>query len=199
LPIERPKLGLVCEGDFRALRGAVEGVVSVLNRDAEVVFKPAQLPWAEHGATVEVNGAAIGVAGVVSEKVAGVFDIKDLSPVAAEVCFDDLAKLVGGPIGVRPIPRFPAIVRDLSIVIDEPVAWSKVADAVWGRAPEELERLDFVTIYRGKGVPSGRKSVTLTLRFRDADGTLTHEAVDEMQNRILDGLKSGVGAQLRAI
>ena len=64
-------------------------------------------------------------------------------------------------------------------------------------APAELEDIQFVDIYKGKGITPGSKSVTLSLRFRDEDGTLTHDVVDGYQAAILEGLRTGVGAELR--
>jgi phenylalanyl-tRNA synthetase beta chain len=56
-----------------------------------------------------------------------------------------------------------------------------------------------VGVYRGKAIPPGRKSVTLSLRFRDEDGTLTHETVDKLQKAIVDGLSEAVHAELRTV
>ena len=117
------------------------------------------------------------------------FDFKDLAPCGAELDFDELMALAGGSVKIKPIPRFPAIERDLSIVVAEPIAWADIARAVQEVAPAELEEIRFVDIYRGKGITPGTKSVTLSLRFRDEDGTLTHETVDKYQAAILESLK----------
>ena len=82
---------------------------------------------------------------------------------------------VNGDVGRQPIP---AIQRDLSIVVEENIRWADIVGAVNSRAPAELENVEFVGIYRGKGIDAGKKCVTLSLRFRDEDGTLTHETVD---------------------
>ncbi|MHC4544918.1 MAG: phenylalanine--tRNA ligase subunit beta-related protein, partial [Planctomycetota bacterium] len=59
--------------------------------------------------------------------------------------------------------------------------------------------IQFVGIYHGEGIPSGKKSVTISLRFRDEDGTLTHETVDRFQTDIVKNLDKRVGAQLRTL
>ena len=99
----------------------------------------------------------------------------------------------------KSITQFPAIERDLSIVVDENTRWSDIHDAVKRKAPAELEKVQFVGIYRGKGISSGKKSVTLSLRFRDEDGTLTHDAVDCFQADILHSLTDYISAQLRTL
>jgi phenylalanyl-tRNA synthetase beta chain len=198
LPKERAKLGLVVDGELRLLRGAVEGLVKNINHAATVEFVPAELPWAQAGARVLVNGQAMGEAGAFSDAVRARFDLKDLMPCGAELDFDMLMELGSGSVKIRPIPRFPAIERDLSIVVAEQVAWAQIARAVQEVAPAELEETRFVDIYRGKGVTPGAKSVTLSLRFRDEDGTLTHETVDKYQAAIMESLKRSVGAELRA-
>jgi phenylalanyl-tRNA synthetase beta chain len=104
-----------------------------------------------------------------------------------------------GPVKVKSIPKFPAIERDLSIVIDEEVRWADITAAVNKKSPEELEEVHFVGIYRGKGISSGKKSLTLTLRFRDQDGTLTHETVDRLQDDILKSITNSTGGQLRTM
>ena len=199
LPIEKTKLALVSDGSLQELRGVVEGLIRSVDRDAETVFGAADLAWARAGAAVIINGTTFGTAGVISEAVKERFDFKNVTPCAAELDFERLVALEGGPVRIRPIPRFPAIERDLSIVVAEAIAWADIAEAVSKKAPEELEDVRFVGIYRGKGVGAGQKSVTLSLRFRDQDGTLTHERVDGFESEIVDSLSSSVGAQLRTI
>jgi phenylalanyl-tRNA synthetase beta chain len=199
LPKERAKLGLVIDGEFRLLRGAVEGLVQNINHSATVEFVPAHVPWAQAGAQVLVNGQVIGEAGVFSDVIREKFAFKDLAPCGAELDFDDLLELGSGSVKIKPIPRFPAVERDLSIVVAEPVTWTETARAVQEVAPAELEDIRFVDIYRGKGIAPGAKSVTLSLRFRDEDGTLTHETVDKYQAAILQSLKRTVGAELRTL
>jgi len=199
LPIEKTKLTMVCDSDFRDLRGVIEGLMKNIDKDAQIVFAPAHLVWADDGAEVVVNGKVIGSVGIVSPAVKEKFDFKDLSPLAAELDFDQLMALQTAGIKLKPIPKFPAIDRDLSIVVDEKVSWAQIADAVNKKASDQLESVRFVDIYRGKGIPAGKKSVTLSVRFRDEDGTLTHDTVDRLEADIVASLSESTGAQLRTL
>lgn len=197
LPIEETKLALVCDSDLRDLRGAIEVLLNGIDKDAPIVFAPTDLRWAQAGADILVGGKAIGTAGVFSQEVRAKFDFKDLAPCGAEMEFEQLLTLRAGPTKLKPIPRFPAIQRDLSVIVDERVPWSDIVEVVSGEAPDELEDVQFVGVYRGRGVPSESKSVTLSLRFRDEDGTLTHQTVDGLQAGIVQSLATSLGAELR--
>ena len=113
--------------------------------------------------------------------------------------FEQLLALHSAEIKVKPIPRFPAIVRDLSIIVDENVTWADITEAVNKKPCPELQDISFVGIYRSKGIPTGKKSVTLSLRFRDADGTLTHGTADRYQDDIVNSLTKYTGAELRTV
>jgi phenylalanyl-tRNA synthetase beta chain len=157
------------------------------------------LLWAQTGAQITVNGQNIGTGGFISNAVEETFDFKALTPTVAELDFEHLMNLSQAAVKVKPIPKFPAIQRDLSIVVDEQTSWARIADAVNERAPDQLQDLQFVGIYRGEGIPADKKSLTLKLTFRDEDGTLTHEAVDKFQNEILRSLTKSLGAELRTL
>lgn len=199
LPTERTKLALACDGELQYLRGVIEGILKVVNRSAEVVFRPTDLPWAEVAAQIVTAGKVIGCAGMASQQTVKKFNLRDVVPCVAQLDFEMLSELGKTEIKMKPIPRFPAISRDLSIVVDEQIRWSQIAEAVASEAPAELEELGFVGIYRGAGVEQGRKSITISLRFRDEDGTLTHETVDGSEKKILDELENRLRAKLRAI
>jgi phenylalanyl-tRNA synthetase beta chain len=198
LPVEEARLALVCDSDLTYLRGVIEGLVKTIDRDAQMLFTPASLVWAQAGAQIIIDGRAIGVAGIISKSVKEKFDF-NFSPAAAELKLESLLSLHKGSIKVRPIPRFPAIQRDLSIIVDEEIQWADIFDAVKKKASAELEDITFVGIYRGKGIPSGKKSVTLSLRFRDEEGTLTHDTVDRFQADIVQCLADSVKAILRTV
>jgi phenylalanyl-tRNA synthetase beta chain len=197
LPLEKNMLSLVCDSDLRDLHGVIEGLVQTIDRQARIEFDSAELPWAEIGATVVVNGVIIGTTGIFSRAIKEHFDFKAVIPCGAELEFDRLMGLRQGTVRAKSIPRYPAIVRDLSLVVDEHTPWANIAKAVEAEAPPELESIRFVGIYRGDIIPSGKKSVTFSLRFRDEDGTLTHEMVDRFQVNILHSLSSRIGAELR--
>jgi phenylalanyl-tRNA synthetase beta chain len=197
LPIQKTKLALVCDSDFRDLRGVVEGLVANVDRNAEVDFSPASLVWAQTGATLQLNSQTVGSAGVVSASVRDKLELKDVPACAAEIELDSLLSLAGQPIKVKPLPRFPAIRRDLSIIIAEKIRWADIIKAIKAKSSPELEGVEFVGIYRGKGIAADEKSVTLSLCFRDEDGTLTHETVDRLELDIVQGLAESIAAERR--
>ena len=199
LPIERAKLALVCDGDFRDLRGVIEGLIWTMTKDADIAFDPVDLAWARAGATIFVNGDALGAAGIVSKTITDTYDFKDVVPCAAEIDLEQLMILSKEIAAVKPISRFPSIQRDLSLIVNEEIRWADIVKAVQCSASTELEHIQFVGIYRGKGIASGKKSVTLSLRFRDEDGTLTHEHVDRFEADIVRSLTDSVAADLRTV
>ncbi|MBN2316756.1 MAG: phenylalanine--tRNA ligase subunit beta [Sedimentisphaerales bacterium] len=199
LPVEKAMLSLVCDGDFRDLRGTIEGLIRSVKKEAKISFEPSDLTWAQVGAAIMVNGEALGTAGIVSKAIKEKFDFKEGSPCAAELDFEQLLTLSGGIVTVKPIPKYPSIQRDLSLIVDEGIRWMDIEKAVQCEAPSELENIQFVGIYRGKGIAGGKKSVTLSLRFRDDDGTLTHENVDRFEADIVGRLADAVSAELRTV
>ncbi len=199
LPIQKTKLALVCESDFRDMRGVVEGLIRNIDRDAQIIFKPDDVFWAQTGARIIVNSQTIGTAGIVLEAVKEKFDFKDISPCAVELEYEQLSALQRGAVEVKPLPKYPSIQRDLSIIVDDNIRWADIIEAVNNKAAAELEDVQFVGIYRGKGIPSGKKSVTFSLRYRDEDGTLTHQKVDGFEAGIVESLTESVGAVLRTV
>lgn len=199
LPTETTRLTFACDSDLRDLRGVIEGLISTLDPNTRIVFIPADLPWAQTGAQILVDDRPLGIAGLVSQKVIDKFDFKTAAPFAAELDFDRLLAMQKTAFKVKPIPKFPAIERDLSIVVDQTTSWADITDAVTKKAPAELQDTQFVGIYRGEAVPPDKKSLTLKLTFRDDDGTLTHETVDKFQNDILNSLTESLNAQLRTL
>ena len=194
---EHTSLSVVCDSDFGILKGAVCGLIKMIDRDADIVFAPAQLHWAKAGAEIFVNGEKIGSAGVLSDEAAEGFDIKADQICSAELNFDMLLEMGRPQVKMKPLPKFPAIVRDLSLIVGEQVQWSKLEQIIRSRAPQELEEIKFEGIYRGKPIPAGKKSVTVSLRFRDEDGTLQHQSVDRWQQEIFAELAARVGAEIR--
>ncbi len=199
LPREHTMMALVADSGFRQLRASVEQAIGAVVKDARVTFASGTCTWAHACAEIRVNGIAVGRAGVFNETVLRAMEIKNLEPVGAEVDLDRLIEIPGADVTVQPIPRFPAIERDLSIVVPENVLWAEILDTIHSSAPEELEETRFVEIYRGKGIPQARKSLTLSLCFRDADGTLKHDAVDAYQDRIVKMLAEKNDAAIRTI
>ncbi len=144
----------------RVLRGAIEGLVASLNRNAKLEFVPADMAWAEVGARILVNGREIGQAGIFSDAIRQRLDLMDLTPCGAEVDFDELMALKAGPIKIQPIPRFPAIERDLSIVVAEETRWTDIVASVQRGAPaSHVRKLGRAVLVSVTVPPGGRRRI----------------------------------------
>lgn len=194
---EKTRLAIVSDCGLREIRGVIEGVVELANRQAVVEVVPVECSWASAAGNVVVDGKVTGVCGVVSDKVAGSFGLGNAQLCGVELDFEELFAMQGVDVKVKPLPRFPAVDRDLSLIVEEKVSWADITAAVKSKAPVELEDICFSGIYRGKPIEAGKKSVTVSLRFRDEDGTLRHETVDGFEAEILGELKSSLNAELR--
>ena len=97
----------------------------------------------------------------------------------------------------EPLPRFPSIVRDVSILVDEALPAAAVRGTIRSSAPETLVSIVEFDRYHGKGVPEGRTSLSLRLTFRAPDRTMTDEEAQEATERIVDALRSTHGAERR--
>ena len=95
------------------------------------------------------------------------------------------------------ISRFPPIKRDLSIVIDEAVAFHAVVECVKNDATAWLNELELFDVYRGEGIEKGKKSLALGLTFRATSSTLKDEEIETVMGNITDGLYKKFGARLR--
>ncbi|MEO1235350.1 MAG: phenylalanine--tRNA ligase subunit beta [Planctomycetota bacterium] len=188
------------EEAVRGLRGVVDEIVEVLGGEAaraSVTVEPIDggATFAAAGA-VSVDGRAVGRLGLVSQATRDAFGLQT-DQAAVELDLPALLGLYPPTRSVGPLPKFPGIERDLSVVVDEGVAWDAVASAVWTAEPAMLEGLSFLGVYRGKPIAPGKKSVSLRMRFRDPERTLRHEEVDPQVASVVAALGERVGAELR--
>ena len=200
LPQEDSMLALAGADDFETLRGVLEAVFDALRLGGRVRFAATgRYPDLEAGAAAEIllDDRPLGMIGRLARPAAQAFDL-DGTPTVAELCFARLVEAAALEPAFQPLPQFPAITRDLAIVVAEAVTWAQVAEAVAAAGAKDLESLEPVSVYRGKPIPAGRKSVALRLVFRSREGTLTHDEADAMQAAVLESLKSSLAAELRA-
>lgn len=193
----------------RLARGAVEAVVRAMaGARARVRIEPKDpgaSAW-ERGAAGEVwletdkEKRAIGTLGLMSKQTLDLFELEH--PVACvELEVEPLVAAYPGASAIEPLPAFPSIERDLSLVVSEDVAWARI-EALLARLGAEremalLESARFVGVYRGEQAGKGKKSVTLRMRFRASDRTLRHEEVDPQVARVVSEAGRELGAVLR--
>ena len=97
----------------------------------------------------------------------------------------------------KELPKFPAVARDLAIVVDKEVPANDVEKVILQRGGKVLEELVLFDYYDGPQVPKGKKSLAYSLSFRDNERTLTDEDVNKVMNKILNGLNTILSAEIR--
>ena len=99
---------------------------------------------------------------------------------------------------VKQLPRFPAVTRDIAVVVQEDVESGRVEDKIWEAGAGLVERVNLFDVYFGPQVPPGHKSLAYSITYRSLDRTLTDEEVEPVHAGIVENLTSGVGASIRS-
>lgn len=199
LPEEPRMLALTSGEDFYHVKGTIEAVVAALHPEAQIESRPAALDCfaSQRGAELWLNGQRIGFLGEVSDSLLKQFELRAATTVA-EVWLEPLVSIANlVPQYVKP-PQFPAITRDLNLVVEETVLWADLAATVRESAGPLLEALSYLETYRSGQLGPGKKSMLFTMTLRDRQGTLKGEQADEVRDQIVAACGKQHGAQLRA-
>ena len=184
--------------DFFTMKGAVVAVLETI-RAEKVTFVAVQDNPSYHPgrcAKVLVNGQEIGVFGQIHPLVAQNYGV-DAQLFCAELSFEALFQARGAEAQYVPLPKFPAVTRDIAVVCEESVTVGALEECIRKGAKSLLKEVKLFDIYRGKGVEDGKKSVAFNLVLRADDRSLTAEEADADVKSILETLQKDLGAVLR--
>ncbi len=184
--------------DFFTLKGAVETVLEGL-RVPGVRYTAEKNACSYHPgrcAKVWSGERLLGVLGQIHPHVAENYGV-DCELYAAELRFDDLYESMGPAPLYQPLPKYPAVTRDISLLCGKSVPVADLEDCIRRGAKGLLKDVALFDIYEGAGVPAGKKSVAFNLSLRADDRNLTAQEADEDVKSILSLLKSELDAVLR--
>jgi phenylalanyl-tRNA synthetase beta chain len=186
--------------DFFDARGACEQLCSAFR--AIPAFEPETAAYLAPGRTARIierrNGRAIGVVGQLLPTIVEARDMHAREDVyVAELDLDALDGSTPAALRLEPLPRFPSVMRDLSILVADGLPAKHVRGTIRSAAPATLEDVREFDRYQGKGIPEGRVSLSLHLTFRAPDRTLTDEEVDQAMTAIVRALETQHGATRR--
>ena len=211
LPEEREAFALVATGgvleaeraeparqiDFFDFKGAVEAAVDAMNLPA-LSFEAADVKHLRAGqsAAISNGGVKIGSIGRLGETIAGSYKFRQAVYVA-ELDLSALLELSEQPVLYSRLPRFPSIVRDVSLLVDRQVALSDLARAAENQQANYFVGVMFVGTYEGEGIADDKRSVTLRFEYRAPDRTLRDEEVDAVHWPMVEAVKEKFSAEIR--
>jgi phenylalanyl-tRNA synthetase beta chain len=210
LPQERQALALVATGgavkqdraqaerefDFFDLKGALETAVDWMNL-GPLVFEKTVAKHLRVGQAAEIrliDGRKIGTTGRLSEKIVSSYKFRQ--PVyVLELDLSALLTSQEKVVQYASLPRYPAVVRDLSLLVSRSVTVGEIMRAVSDRGVAECRGVKLVGTYEGTNVPSGKRSVTLRIEYRSDERTLRDEEVEQQHADLTTSLLQTFGAE----
>lgn len=199
---DEPKL--LCLGgygggmDFFQLKGAVERILAGL-RITDVTFEAENENPSYHPgrcAKVYAGGKLLGVLGQIHPLAAANYGV-DAELYTAELRLDGMLAARGATPVYTPLPRFPAVTRDVAIVCSADIPVAKLSACILAAGGQYLKGCELFDVYTGAPIPAGYKSVAFSLTLRADDQTLTDEHAEETMQSVLKALKETFNATIR--
>jgi phenylalanyl-tRNA synthetase beta chain len=188
--------------DFYDLKGILESILTGLHIE-EATFDPARHPAFRPGrvASLIVSGQPVGVFGQLHPLVVESYEIKtreNCAVLAADIDLDILLAGVPETHVVRSLPRFPPVVQDIAVVVDEQISANQVQTLIANTGHPMLTQVRLFDVYRGEQIGPGKKSLAFNLTYQSETRTLTDKVVAKQQQKILTSLERELGAKLRS-
>ncbi|MBQ3194193.1 MAG: phenylalanine--tRNA ligase subunit beta [Oscillospiraceae bacterium] len=199
---EEPKMLLLgtygANETFFTLKGELEAVFAGLRLKKASYSAVKDNPSYHPGrcAKVTIDGMDVGFMGQVHPLVAKNYGM-DVDVYCAEINFTKLLQCQLPDATYTPLPKYPSVTRDLSLICDEAVTVAQAEDVITAAAGKLLRGVKLFDIYRGTGVPEGKKSMAFSLELRADDRTLTDTDSESVVSKVLTALKEKLDAILR--
>jgi phenylalanyl-tRNA synthetase beta chain len=145
-----------------------------------------------------VKGKGLGSFGVLHPQCAQAFDLANvLQVLVGEFDLDTLLAHAPSRYAYVPIPRFPAALRDVAVIVDEAISADRVEAEIRAAGGELLAAARLFDLYKGESIAPDKKSLAYALTYQDAERTLTDKEVDKAHKKIEDRLRHVLKAQIR--
>lgn len=202
LPEERNivTLGMYGNLDYLELKGVVENILNSLGinspsfkrESSNLSFHPGKT------AALYVGKDYIGVLGEIHPDVANNYGM-DVRCFIAELNLDLLMKNSNMDRKYKALPKFPAMTRDIALLVDDEVLVQDIEDTIKKQGGGILESVKLFDVYKGKQIPEGKKSIAYSIVYRHSEKTLTDNEVTKVHDKILRSLEHKLGAELRQV
>jgi len=161
--------------------------------------------WLAAGRAAKISvaangGKSIGIAGELARQLAQRFKLRQ-DVYLAELHLDSLTHAIAqahSSLRYEPLPRFPAVERDFSLVLADGVTFAQVEETIRALQIPELRRIAAIDLFRGGQVPAGKYSLLVRVTFQSAEATFTEAQLAGFSSRIVSALAEKIGASLRA-
>lgn len=211
LPTEKESFGLVLTGgeilenyaeaarelDFYDAKGAIEAAVTAMNLP-ELEFRAAKIKHLRDGQAAEIllNSEKVGSIGKLADEIAANYKFRQ-AVFVAELDLQKLLETAPQPVFYQPLPKYPAIIRDVSLLVKRAVTFAEIRDFIRSQNFDLLRGVEFVGIYEGKGIADDERSITLRFEYRSAHLTLQETDAEAVHEQIIAAVENRFGARLR--
>jgi phenylalanyl-tRNA synthetase beta chain len=184
--------------DFFVVKGRLEAFFTRLGIQGVTFQTTTTLTGFHPGRAAELRrrGEVMGVMGQLHPKLAQAHDLGDT--VVFQLDLSNVLAAMQAQITYMPVPRFPAVIRDVALIVDEDVAVSQVEAGIRDAAKELLESVTLFDVFTGAQLGAGKKSIAFSIVYRAKDRTLIDEEVQTIHHRVVSHLEEILGAKLRS-
>lgn len=185
--------------DFFVLKGIVEGVVGKLGLGERISFVKAEVDGLHPGRTASIllDGEQVGIIGGLHPAEDKAWGVKETYVMEMNLVALLEASSNEAPLGYTPVPRFPAMSRDIALVLDRATAAGEVVSVIRAANVKLLKDIRVFDVYEGEKMEAGKKSVAFSLTYFDPERTLTDEEVVAAHNKVLKAIATIEGTEVR--
>jgi phenylalanyl-tRNA synthetase beta chain len=198
LPREQRSLAIAADGDFLVVKGLIEALVDALDITEPLRIADSKLPLLDdqRQCQLRLGDRRLGYLGEVTAAGLKQFGLRRAATIA-EVDLGVVAELADLIPQHRELSEYPAIQRDVNLIVDESVRWSDLQQTIRGSAGELLESLQFQEVYRDpKKDGANRKRLLFSICLRSSERTMTNEEADEIRQSLVERCAEQHGAVL---
>lgn len=183
---------------FLDLKGLVEGILQSVGIEEKVVWSSESIPPFLHpgkAAALKLEDSPAGCLGELHPGIAEELQVPRCF--VFELDFEGLIQYSRPAFKARPLPRYPSVERDLSIVVDQDFPARRIVDWIKGLKHSLIEDVQVFDQYQGAPIPEGKKSLGYSICYRAEDRTLTDDEVNALHRSLIDRISEAFGAELR--
>lgn len=180
---------------FYKVKGVIEGISGYCHCEPLTFSRKDKPGWADDKVWLNILSGkkVIGSMGLISVSALAESGVKLVNAAAFELDTDMLVPYPSRTNEFKPLPQYPLVQQDLSLLVDESVTWEQISEAI----KYMVKELRFVEEYRGKQIPAGKKSIMLSLKIGNDDSTMTSKQIDKKMAGIMKVLGNKCKAELR--